>query len=451
MFHELKFENCAHSQDPLVSCALEGVANVIAGIRDVAVVIHSPQGCSATVAAAYDNHEIDFTRRKVACSRLFESDIIMGATQKLKELILQADQSFQAKVMFVVGTCAADIIGEDLEAVCRAMQGQVKARLISVMAGGFRGNAYDGMNLGLSILAKLIQPVPILPEETPVTQAKVNLILPQANLNPTWWADMEWVRSILAQIGVATHTVLARNLTLEDLARAAEAPYSILLNHDAGHAFAQKLSSLGSQAILAELPLPIGVENTGRWLRALGCQFHAEEKVEEIIQKGESRVQDILRKRGLMIIPRYRNCRIAISADCTIGIPLVRALFNELEMIPELLLFRSESPEARRLLDAELQALQITPQVVFNADGWKTKSALLESGVDAVLGSSWEKYLAEELGIKLAFDVLNPTNRDLYVDRPYFGYEGYLYLLEAIGNEWEAAFRSKEIVWEQFQ
>ncbi len=64
MLHELKFENCDHSRDPLVSCALEGVAGIIAGIKDVAIVIHSPQGCSATVANAYDNHEIDFSNRR---------------------------------------------------------------------------------------------------------------------------------------------------------------------------------------------------------------------------------------------------------------------------------------------------------------------------------------------------------------------------------------------------
>jgi nitrogenase molybdenum-iron protein alpha/beta subunit len=141
---------------------------------------------------------------------------------------------------------------------------------------------------------------------------------------------------------------------------------------------------------------------------------------------------------------------VAISADCTIGIPLVRTLFQELEMIPELLLFRSDSPHARKILEAELADLGIDPKVVFLADGWKIKSALKSVEVDAVLGSSWEKYIAEELGIRLAFDVLAPTNRDLYIDRSYFGYDGLLNLLETIGNDWEAALRSKEIVWEQF-
>jgi len=67
-----------------------------------------------------------------------------------------------------------------------------------------------------------------------------------------------------------------------------------------------------------------------------------------------------------------------------------------------------------------------------------------------VLGSSWEKYLARELGIQLAFDVLSPTDRDAYLDRAYFGYEGMLNMLEVIANDFERALRSKEIAWENY-
>ncbi len=57
--------------------------------------------------------------------------------------------------------------------------------------------------------------------------------------------------------------------------------------------------------------------------------------------------------------------------------------------------------------------------------------------MDAVIGSSWEKYMAEELGMKIAFDLFAPTNRDIYLDKAYMGYEGMLNMLEIIGNDWE--------------
>lgn len=437
---ELSFEHCQHSRDPVLGCALEGVASVVAGIEAAGIVIHSPQGCASTVAAAFDAHEIDFTKRKVGCTRLFETDIIMGAGEKLTGLIKEADGSFHSRVLFVVGTCAADIIGEDIEGLCNQIQPEVAAKLIPIVAGGFRGNVYAGMDLGLKALLPFIVKQPVK------TPRSVNLILPQANLNPTWWADLEWVKQILAQLEVEVRTVLPYHTSLPELENAGGAAANLLLSHDAGRDFALKLQErYGIPLILGDIPLPIGLKNTARWLRALGIYFDREDKVEALIRQGETRVADLLRRRALMSIPRYHNCRVAVSADATLGIGLLRMLFEELEMIPELLLIRSGNAAAREILERELLGMGIAPKLAWDVDGYQIKTALGQVTVDAVLGSAWEKYMAEELGMKVAFDALTPTNRDVYLDRAYLGYEGMLNLLEIIGNDWERAFRSKAL------
>jgi nitrogenase molybdenum-iron protein alpha/beta subunit len=447
MLDELIFQDCTHSHDPVVGCALEGVSNVIAGIRDISIVLHSPQGCASTVALGYDHHECDFTQRKVACTRLFETDIIMGASEKLRDLILKADATYKTKVMFVVGTCSADIIGEDIEGLCRVLQPKVGARLIPIHSGGFRGDLYAGMDLGLKMLLPFVQKW-----EGPRLPRSVNLILPQASLNPTWWADLKWVKTVLTAMGVETHCVFPSDVSLEEISLASAATANILLSHDLGYAFAQQMEERhGVPTILHDLPLPIGLKNTSNWLRALSDYFDAGEAAEALIESGETLVTDTLRRRGLMIIPRYRNAHVAISADASMALGLVRMLFEDLEMIPDLLLIRSNSRQARELLDLELARLGITPRVAFAVDGYKVKQALASSELDAVFGSAWEKYIGEELGIKGVFDLMQPTNRTCYRDGAYFGYEGMLNILEVVANDWEAAFRSKAIRWEQYQ
>lgn len=445
MYDELKFEDCTHSKDPVLGCALEGVANIVAGINDVSIVIHSPQGCAATVANAYDLHEIDFTRRKIACTRLFETDVILGAGEKLKQLIIDADSTFNTKVMFVVGTCAADIIGEDIEGICRNLQSKIGARLIPIIAGGFRGNSYDGQDMGLNAL------LPFIKVSNETIEKSVNIISPQANLNPTWWADMQWVTEVLKKLGIRVQAVIPHDINFNELENAGRAAANILLSHDSGYNFARKMEETHNiPLILSDIPLPIGLTNTARWIRAIAMYFGVEEKAEQIIKDGEEKVIDILRKRALMIIPRYRNCKVAISADATIGIGLVRMLFEELEMIPEVVLIKSNKEEAKKIINHELSTLGISPKVAFAVDGYQIKKALKDFDVNAVIGSSWEKYMAEEVGIKIAFDVLTPTNRDVYVDRAYFGYEGMLNILEVVANDWERSYRSKEINWEQY-
>jgi light-independent protochlorophyllide reductase B subunit len=447
MLNELIFQNCTSSHDPVVGCALEGVSNIIAGIRDISIVLHSPQGCASTVALGYDNHETDFTQRKLACTRLFETDIIMGATDKLRDLILKADATYKTKVMFVIGTCSADIIGEDIDGLCRQMQPNIGARLIPIHSGGFRGDLYAGMDIGLNTLISFVEPW-----NGPKLPRTVNLIAPQASLNPTWWADLKWTESVLSAMGVKTQCVFPREVSIKDLSKASAASANILLTHDMGYAFVREMEDkFDVPTILHDIPPPIGLKNTARWLRELGEYFDQSEVAEKLIESGETMVTNTLRRRGLMMIPRYRNARVAVSADASMTIGLVRMLFEELEMIPDLLLVRSNSKQARRALEAELDELGIAPRVAFGIDGFKAKEALAECDLDVVFGSAWEKYLAEELGIKVACDLLQPTNRTFYRDSAYFGYKGMINMLEILANDWEAAFRSKAIRWEQYQ
>ncbi|MDP4177321.1 MAG: nitrogenase component 1 [Bacillota bacterium] len=444
MYDELEFKNCDHSKDPILSCALEGVASVAAGIKDASVVIHSPQGCAATVGAAYDAHEVDFTRRKIACTRLFETDVIMGASEKLKSMIREADKTFQTKVIFVIGTCAADIIGEDMDGICKDVQPEVNAKLIPILAGGFRGNSNDGINLGMQALLPFIKTGDKIPNS-------VNIIAPQSNINPTWWADLKWVKDTLQFLGIKVLSVLPYDISFSDLENAGRASANILLSSDAGYEFAYKMQeNYKIPLILDEMPLPIGLNNTAKWLRSIGKYFDVEEKVELLIEKGEEKVADVLRKRALMIIPRYRNTRVAVSADATIGISIIRMLFEELEMIPELILIRSNQTSSKKMLNDELEKLKIHPKVAFGVDGYQIQESLENSDIDVVIGSAWEKYMAEEIGIKAAFDVFSPTNRDVYVDRAYFGYDGMLNMLEVFANDWERAFRSKKINFELY-
>ena len=441
---ELHFPECQYSFDTFSSCALEGVASVVAGIAGASVVVHSPQGCVMTVNSAYDAHEVDMPGRKIACTRLFENEVVMGASRKLRETILLADSTFGTEVIFVIGTCAADIIGEDIAGLCSSMQSEVRSELIPILAGGFRGNEYDGME------ECLIQMMGLFTRENS-NEKFVNIVLPQASVNPTWWADLYWVVGVLNRMGVGAR-VLTHNTPVSELRRAGEAEGTLLMSFDSGYGFAKKLKKeFGVPILLEDVPLPVGIENTARWLIELGECLGRVDVAEEIVKKGEKRVLDVLRRRALMIVQRYHNCRVAISSDASMAVSLLRMVYDELEMIPEALMVRECSKlsfdRAKEVLKKEVRELGLDVLTVFNSDGYKIGRTLEKVEVDGVFGSAWERYIAEKTGIKLTFDVFSPTNRITYLDRPYFGYEGMLNFLEIVANDWEMAFRSKRIVY----
>jgi nitrogenase molybdenum-iron protein alpha/beta subunit len=439
MLSEIKQNHSKFSCDPMIGCALEGVSSVLCGIDDASIVVHSPQGCSVTVNSGYGSHGTNFFSHRSSSTRLLEKDIIMGAAGKLKNVIRQSVENYKSKTTFVLGTCAVDIIGEDIDEVCRSLQCELPSQLIPVMSGGFRGNYYEGIDFGLAQL------FPIIEDRTPIPDT-VNIICPQVNMNPTWTADLEWVFRILKFMGISVNTVFTHKTTLESIKNSGRASANIVLSLDAGIDFAKRLEKEKKiPHILAGMPLPVGCTNTKNWIMAIGQYFHKEQSAGMLIETGENFLVSTLQEKARKAIPKYRHCRALISSDATYSISMLRMLYEEMELIPEVILVRSDNCYARSLLQKELETLHLSSDVSFLSDGYTIKQALVRYRPDIVFGSAWEFYLAEELGLKPAIDLFTPTNKTRYIGRSYFGYEGMINILEIIINDWNQQFRSKEI------
>jgi nitrogenase molybdenum-iron protein alpha/beta subunit len=134
----------------------------------------------------------------------------------------------------------------------------------------------------------------------------------------------------------------------------------------------------------------------------------------------------------------------AIVADATLGVPLVRFLAEDLEMIPELVCLRSGQTGVRDLLSQELDALNLKPRVIHDADVYVAKEALAQVRPEMLLASSIERHVARSLGIPFAIRIVNPINKFRMTDRAYFGYTGMLNLIEEIQNDWLDRYRSRQ-------
>jgi len=428
-------ESC---NDPYLRCAFHGAALTALGVSGSALLAHSPQGCEYLVNNAFAAQECDYMETMTLCTKLCVDEIVHGGEDILARTIREV-KGLKISALFVISACGPEIVGDDIVAVCESLQPEVKFRLVPIASPGFRGSQYDGIDIALeTMLKKLVD------GSVKKVPGSVCLIAPQANANPTWPADLAWVKQTLTRMGIPVAATLTHKTPLSEIVNAASAETSVVLSHDAGQKAADYLSArYGTEQVCKGIPLPIGMTNTQRWLAAVGERFDRQKTVDEMIAEGERMVTATCRRKWPMGRFLYRT-PAAIVADATIGIPLVRFVTEEMEMTPQFVALYSSQRPVRDLLERELSSLGLKPKVVYGTDVYRTRQGLREVRPRVIFGSTIERHAGEGLDIPYIVEVVRIMRQFRMINREYFGYTGILNLVECVQNEWTMAWRSKE-------
>ena len=430
--------NLEKCTDPYLRCAFNGAAQTALGVSGSALLAHSPQGCEYLVNNAFAWQECDYMETITLCTKLCEDEIVHGGEDLLARTIREV-KGLPITALFILSACGPEIVGDDIVAVCETVQPEVKFRLIPIECAGFRGSQYEGIDIALEVILKRL-----IKKEGGKVPRSVCLIAPHANANPTWMADLDWVKQILSQMGVRVVATLTHKTPLAEIENVSSAETSLLLSHDAGQRAVDYLASeYGIEQICRGIPLPIGMTNTGRWLTELGRRFDQEREAGEMVSDGERMVMATCRRKWPMARFFYRT-PTAIVADATVGIPLLRFVTEDMEMTPELVALYSAQRQVRELLEGELKDLGLNPKIVYGTDVYKTRRSLGEVRPRVVFGSTIERHASEGFGVAYVVELVRMIRQFRFINREYFGYTGILNLFEAVQNEWTIRWRSKE-------
>ncbi len=74
------------------------------------IIMHGPHGCCFRTGRLLESDGV-----RVVTTAMAENDFILGAADKLEETLQEAYDTFNPKLIGIVGTCASMIIGEDLK------------------------------------------------------------------------------------------------------------------------------------------------------------------------------------------------------------------------------------------------------------------------------------------------------------------------------------------------
>ena len=162
-------------------CAFDGAQIALLPIADVAHIVHGPIACAGS---SWDNRGTrssgPMLYRIGMTTDLTEQDVVMGRGEKrLFHSIKQAIDDYSPPAVFVYNTCVPALVGDDVDAVCKAAEERWGIPVVSVDAAGFYGTKNLGNRIaGESMLKYVIgtrEPDP-KPKKSDIPIYDINLI-----------------------------------------------------------------------------------------------------------------------------------------------------------------------------------------------------------------------------------------------------------------------------------
>jgi nitrogenase molybdenum-cofactor synthesis protein NifE len=203
-------------------CAFDGAKIALQPITDVAHLIHGPIAC--------EGNSWDGRGSKSSASQLYrtsfttdmtEQDIIFGGEKHLYKAIKEIIEKYNPAAVFVYQTCVSAMIGDDLEAVCKAAANKLGKPVIPVNVPGFAGSK----NLGNKLAGEVLLDHVIGTEEPEETTLYDINIIGEYNLSGELWQ----VKPLLDELGIRILACISGDAKYHEVARSHRARAAMLV------------------------------------------------------------------------------------------------------------------------------------------------------------------------------------------------------------------------------
>jgi len=319
----------------------------IAGtIPESVIVFHGPVGCGSCLLSmpglSKQNQlargNTDSIGQVWFSTNLSESEVVSGGEGKLEETVREVDRRFRPQAIFLAATCVPAIIGDDIDAVAKRLKGQISAKILPLHCAGFKtkivATAYDVVYH--AILRYLMTDENEIRE--PVIDNEVKRLEYDARkkrtvnlLNVASMSrvdEVELVR-LLKSLGLEVN-IMPCFAPPDRFVRARDAAVSISICATHDDYFVEHLKELyGVPYILNTIP--IGLENTRKWLLDIADFFDIREQALKIIEIEEAALkaalaplrQKLQGKRAFVCAGEIRAGSTAILLENDLGMEVV--------------------------------------------------------------------------------------------------------------------------------
>lgn len=429
---------------PRFSCALGGALSTISALPRVVPIVHATAGCGANLFGAYMGGSGFWGSgycggSSVPTSGITENDIVFGGTSRLHEQIESTLEIIDADLFLVTTGCMTEIIGDDVDAVVKDFKDS-QVPVLSIETGGFKGNTYKGYE---KVLEKLL--TEYTNKEGSKRKNLVNIFGLVPASDPFFRGDLVEIKRLLERLEIQVNTFFTNDQNIDNIKSASEAELNIVLSVTYGVETAQIIKEKwGIPYYVSELP--IGPSATEEFLRNIAYILKIDgTKVENIIkEEKENYYKYIERIADVYADSDFQNYAAVIGNSNNV-FSITRFLQEDLGWIPKVLVITDELDDNQKniifkrfenikgnkefKLIYEVDTLKIHEKII---DNITVKDLGKYSDVISplfVLGSSWEKEVAEKVSGKI-LTVSYPILNRVILDRGYAGYRGGLHLVE---------------------
>ena len=268
-------------------CAFDGAKIALQPITDVAHLVHGPIACEGN---SWDNRGAKSSGpllyRTGFTTDINETDVVFGGEKRLFRAIKEILAKYDPPAVFVYQTCVTALIGDDIEALCKAASARFGRPIIPVNAPGFVGSK----NLGNKLAGEALLEYVIGTQEPEYTTPYDINIIGEYNLAGELWQ----VKPLLAELGIRVLACISGDARYREVASAHRARAAMMVCSKAMINVARKMEEryaipFFEGSFYGVSDMSEALREIARLLIARGAPADLAERAEALIAREEAR------------------------------------------------------------------------------------------------------------------------------------------------------------------
>ena len=421
------------------ACQMSLTLMMCSTVQNSVIVMHGPIGCGTQLHGLSANAAKGKATRGTPdqkppvwlTTNLGETDVINGGEKKLQETIEYADRTYRPEIIFVIATCAPNIIGDDVEKIVNITNDTCAAQVTALHCPGFRSrvvsSAYDSFYHSL-IRHIGFKPIPYkdyVPNNPADPSAelgdaifdyKVKHTVNLFNATSIGPQDEAEIVRLLNALGLNVR-IYAEYSSADDFRMLPFAALNVSLCNMHDDYMLKFLEQEYHMPYIIE-GMPIGPDQTRKWLVAIGKFFGLEKEAELLADYEEKKLTEAIEP----LIPSFKGKRVLLGGGA-VRVAAEAIALNRIGLVIVSIRGYNIDSNANPVFDDLGDELPDVPLTVSN-QAYEFVNQLLQNKPDLVITHNGSLGIPARLGF--------PAIQLFDVGASYFGYTGFYSLAKRI-------------------